>query len=86
MKGAYKKDGERLFNRICTDRTKDNSFKLKDGRFGLDTQKKFLMMSVVGHTGTGCPGKLWMPHPWKCSKLGWMSLSLDLVKDVPTHS
>lgn len=23
---------------------------------------------------TGCPGKLWLPCPWKCSRAGWMSL------------
>ena len=22
--------------------------------------------------GTGCPEKLWMPHPWRCSRPGWM--------------
>ena len=23
-------------------------------------------------TGTGCPGKLWVPRPWRCSRQGWM--------------
>jgi len=22
--------------------------------------------------GTGCQGRLWMPHPWRCSRPGWM--------------
>jgi len=22
--------------------------------------------------GTGCPERLWMPHPWRCSRPGWM--------------
>jgi len=22
--------------------------------------------------GTGCSEKLWMPHPWRCSRPGWM--------------
>uniref|UniRef100_A0A8C2T0S5 Elastin n=1 Tax=Coturnix japonica TaxID=93934 RepID=A0A8C2T0S5_COTJA len=22
--------------------------------------------------GTGCPGRLWMPRPWRCSRPGWM--------------
>jgi len=22
--------------------------------------------------GTGCPEKLWMPRPWRCSRAGWM--------------
>uniref|UniRef100_A0A8C2SZK3 Melanocortin 2 receptor accessory protein n=1 Tax=Coturnix japonica TaxID=93934 RepID=A0A8C2SZK3_COTJA len=21
--------------------------------------------------GTGCPGRLWMPRPWRCSRPGW---------------
>ena len=33
LKGAYKKDGDRLFSRACSDRTRGNSFKLKEGRF-----------------------------------------------------
>ncbi|KAK4824807.1 hypothetical protein QYF61_019475 [Mycteria americana] len=31
LKGAYKKDGDRLFRRACCDRTKGNGFKLKEG-------------------------------------------------------
>ncbi|KAK4826210.1 hypothetical protein QYF61_006154 [Mycteria americana] len=30
IKGAYKKDRERLFTRACSDRTRDNGFKLKE--------------------------------------------------------
>jgi len=30
IKGAYKQDGERLFTKACSDRTRVNSFKLKD--------------------------------------------------------
>jgi len=25
-------------------------------------------------TGTGCPRRLWMPHPWRHSRPGWMWL------------
>ena len=25
-------------------------------------------------TATGCPEKLWLPPPWKCSRLAWMGL------------
>jgi len=35
LKGAYKKDGERLFTKPCSDRTRSNSFNLKEGRFRL---------------------------------------------------
>ncbi|KAK4824190.1 hypothetical protein QYF61_012006 [Mycteria americana] len=47
LKGAHKKDGDRLFRRDCCDRTRGNGFKLKEGRFRLDMRKKFFMMSVV---------------------------------------
>jgi len=49
LQGAYKKDGEGLFTRVCSDRTKGNVFKLKEGRFKLDIRKKFFTMSVVRH-------------------------------------
>ena len=42
LKGAYRKDGEGLFIRQCNDRTRGNSFKLKEGRFRLDIRKKLV--------------------------------------------
>jgi len=47
LKGAYRKDGEELFTRVSSDRTRGNSFKLKEGRFRLDIRKKFFTMRVV---------------------------------------
>ncbi|KAK4825873.1 hypothetical protein QYF61_003147 [Mycteria americana] len=47
--GAYRKDGERRFTRAYSKRTRANGFKLKEGRFRLDTRKKFVMMRVVKH-------------------------------------
>jgi len=49
LKGAYGKDGEGLFTRVCSDRTRGNGCKLKEGRFRLDIRKKFFTMSVVRH-------------------------------------
>ncbi|KFQ89830.1 hypothetical protein N337_06745, partial [Phoenicopterus ruber ruber] len=49
LKGAYKKDGEKLFSRACCDRTRGDGFKLKEGRFRLDIRKKFFTMRVVKH-------------------------------------
>ena len=49
LKGAYKKTGEGLFTRACTDRTSGNGFKLKEGRFRLDVRKKFFTVRVVRH-------------------------------------
>lgn len=47
VKGAYKKDGERLITRACSDRTKDRGFKLKEDRFRLDIRKTFFTQKAV---------------------------------------
>ncbi|KAK4816471.1 hypothetical protein QYF61_017199 [Mycteria americana] len=49
LKGAYKKDGDRVFSRACSNRTRGNGFKLKEGRFRLDIRKRFFTMRVVRH-------------------------------------
>ncbi|KAK4825798.1 hypothetical protein QYF61_002382 [Mycteria americana] len=49
LKGAYQKDGDRLFRRACCNRTRGNRFKLKEGRFRPHTRKKFFMVRVVKH-------------------------------------
>jgi len=49
LKGAYKKSGDRCFARACRDRARGNGFKLKKGRFILDTRNKFFTMKVVRH-------------------------------------
>ncbi|GAB0181500.1 hypothetical protein GRJ2_000615300 [Grus japonensis] len=38
--GGYKKSGEGLFTRACSDRKRGNGFKLKEGRFRLHIRKK----------------------------------------------
>jgi len=47
LKGAYRKDGDRLFSRACCNRTGGNGFKLREGRFRLDIRKKFFTMKMV---------------------------------------
>ncbi|GAB0176707.1 mitochondrial enolase superfamily member 1 [Grus japonensis] len=47
LKGAYRKAGEGLFIRECSDRRRGNGFKLKEGQFRLDVKKKFFTVRVV---------------------------------------
>ena len=46
LKGAYKKDGGRLFTKACSDRTMGNGFKLKEGRGRLNISGNFFMTRV----------------------------------------
>ncbi|GAB0177426.1 mitochondrial enolase superfamily member 1 [Grus japonensis] len=61
LKGAYRKDGEELFIRECSDRTRGKGFKLKEGRFRLDGRKKFFtvksgeVLEQAAQRGGGCP-------------------------------
>ncbi|KAK4831274.1 hypothetical protein QYF61_016744 [Mycteria americana] len=61
LKGAYRKDGDRLFIKACCDRTKSNGFKLREGRFRLDLRKKFFYseggeaLEQVAQRGSGGP-------------------------------
>jgi len=52
LKGAYKKAGEGLFTRACSDSTGGNGFTMKEGRFRLDIRKKFFTLRVVRHWNT----------------------------------
>jgi len=48
-KGAQKKAGEGLFTRACSDRTRGDGSKPKEGRFRLDIKKKFFTTRTVRH-------------------------------------
>ena len=47
LKGAYKKDGDRVFSRACCDRRRRDGFKLEEGRFRLAVRKTFFALRVV---------------------------------------
>ena len=49
LKGAYKLEGERLFLRVDSGRTRRNGLKLRQGRFRLDIRRKFFTQRVVTH-------------------------------------
>jgi len=49
LKVADKKVGEGLLTRACSDRTRGNGFKMKEGRFQLNIRKQFFTMRVVRH-------------------------------------
>jgi len=49
LKGSYRKKGNRLFSRVCCDRTRGNDFKRKEGRYRLDVREKSYIVRVVRH-------------------------------------
>ena len=61
LKGANKQEGEWLFMKVDSDRTRGNVLKLRQGRFRLDIRRKIFTQRVVTHLkqvaqrGYGCP-------------------------------
>ena len=49
LKAAYRKAGEGLFIRSCSNRTKRNCFRLKEFRSRLDVREKSFTVGVVRH-------------------------------------
>lgn len=57
LKGAYQKDGERLFAKVCPDSLRDNGFELEKRRLRSDVGKEFCTMRVTEHWD-GLPGEV----------------------------
>ena len=80
------KDGERIFNKGCCNRTGSNGFKLKEGGFRLDIRKMFFYdegcetLQQVAQRGGRCP----IPGNIQ-GQAGLGSEQPGLVEDVPTH-
>ncbi|PKU42861.1 hypothetical protein llap_6835 [Limosa lapponica baueri] len=49
LREAYRKGGDILFTKACSDRTRGNGIKSEKSRFRLDIKKKFFTMRVVEH-------------------------------------
>jgi len=47
LKAVCKQEGNQLFTRVDSDKTRGNSFKLKEERFRLDVKGKFFTERVV---------------------------------------
>ena len=86
LKGAYRKDGEGLFTRACSDRMRGNGFKLKEGRFRLDIRKKFFTVrggetvEQFAQRSCGCP----LPGSVQ-GQVGRGFEQPGLVEGVPAH-
>jgi len=86
LKRGYKKAGEGLIARACSDRTRGNGFKLKEGRFRLDIKKKFFTMSVVRHWNRLPREAVDAPFPGSVQgQVGWGFEQPGLVEGVPAQ-
>jgi len=71
LKGAFKQERDQHFTSSDSDRTRGNGLKLKAGRFRLGARKKILH-SEGSEALAQLPREAVVPHPWRCSRLGWM--------------
>ena len=85
LKGTYKRAREGLFTRACSDTTRSNGFKLKEGRFRLDARKKFFTMMVVRHWNRLSREIVAAPSLEVQGQAGWGFEQPGLMEGVPAH-
>ena len=69
LKGTYKQEGEQLFMRADSDRTRGDGFQLRQGMFRLDIRRKHFTQRVVTYWNR-LPRRLWVPCCWRHSRPG----------------
>ena len=73
LKRGYKKEGDRLFSRVCCDRTRGNGFKPREGSFRLDIRKNLFTIRVVRRWNR-LPSEVVDARPRRHPRSGWMGL------------
>lgn len=70
LKGTYRKVGDGLFKRAYNDRTRENGFKLKKGRYWLDLGRSSLTVRAI-RQWTRLPRDIVDAPSWEGSRSVW---------------